>query len=41
MTLRTTFARIRQSKLHDRTEDLEEFKEDLETHDVDAEDDNS
>lgn len=41
MTLRTAFARIRQSKLRDKTEDLAEFKEELETHDVDAEDDNS
>lgn len=35
------FARLRESKLRDKTEDLAKFKEDLETHDVDAEADNS
>ena len=40
MTLRTIFARIRESKMRDKAEDLVEFKEDLENDDVDAEDDN-
>jgi hypothetical protein len=41
MTFRSMFARLRESKLRDKTEDLAEYKEDLETHDVDAEADNS
>jgi hypothetical protein len=41
MTFRSMFASLRESKLCDETEDLAEFKEDLETHDVDAEADNS
>jgi hypothetical protein len=41
MTFRSMFARLRESKLRDKTEDLAEFKEDLETYDVDAEADNS
>lgn len=41
MTFRSMFARLRESKLRDKTEDLAEFKEDLETHDVDAVADNS
>ena len=35
MTLKGTFSRIKLSKLHDKTEDL-----DLETNDIDAEADN-
>lgn len=41
MTLRSMFARLKESKLRDKTEDLAEFREDLETDDADAEGDNS